>query len=81
MIRLPFKNHPPALGQSREAALISLLAIEKKRARDSKLNEGYISFMREYQELGHMERVENETNKNSFYLPHSCVINENSQMG
>ncbi|KAJ3649657.1 hypothetical protein Zmor_021384 [Zophobas morio] len=78
MVRLPFKEHPPILGKSKEAALSRLLSVERKRARDNHLNEAYVNFMREYHNLGHMELIADDTPENSFYLPHSCLVNLNS---
>ena len=78
MVRLPFKESPPILGKSKEAALNRLLSVERKRAGFSHLNETHVKFMREYHNLGHMELIADDTPENSFYLPHNCVVNLNS---
>ncbi|XP_063926012.1 uncharacterized protein LOC135139641 [Zophobas morio] len=77
-VRLPFCQNPPDLGNSKDMALNRFMAVERKRMRDPKLDEGYKAFMKEYLELGHMERVPSDSSENSFYLPHSCVIKETS---
>ncbi|XP_055859438.1 uncharacterized protein LOC129921565 [Episyrphus balteatus] len=57
---------------------LSLFAMERRFARQEKLRLDYCSFMKTYQELGHMERIpESEivsTSGNTFYLPHNAVV-------
>ena len=78
VVRLPFVGQIPKLGNSRDVAMKRLLSLERKLSRDHKLRAGYLAFMREYLELGHMEPVPADVSKHSYYLPHSGVINENS---
>ena len=79
-VRLPFEPslESKLLGESRHIALRSLLSMEKRRKSNTNLNEKYVKFMREYEELGHMEKIsENEVNLDSektFYLPHHAVF-------
>lgn len=44
--------------------------------RDSNLHEQYVSFMREYEQLGHMARVTREPVQGAvlYYIPHHCVL-------
>jgi hypothetical protein len=63
------------VGSSYEMAKNRFLALERKLSRDSVLKEKYISFMREYQELRHMEKVPKEDleEREVYYLPHHAV--------
>jgi hypothetical protein len=57
------------------------LAIERKLQRDEKLKSAYTKFMREYESLNHMSKL-NETEINTsnlkYYLPHHCVYKKDS---
>ena len=49
--------------------------LEKKLLRSSNLRDVYIGFMREYEGLGHMTKISNDTDrKASYYLPHHAVV-------
>lgn len=51
--------------------------LERKLARESFLRESYVSFMREYESLGHMVSVTRppqvEQGQLGYYIPHHCV--------
>jgi hypothetical protein len=57
VVRLPTKMDPTHLGTSRLTAERRLHAIERRLERDSVLKKQYHDFMREYEDLGHMEPV------------------------
>lgn len=80
-VKIPFKKHPQThLGESEKMAIARLLQVERRLSRDPVLRESYISFMREYKQLGHMEIMtrEDEATTPSYYLPHHAVIKEDS---
>ncbi|XP_029348389.1 uncharacterized protein LOC115034949 [Acyrthosiphon pisum] len=55
-------------------------ALERRLQNDEKLKKDYITFMSEYETLGHMELVKNEEKLGeTCYLPHHAVKNENSK--
>ncbi|XP_058816127.1 uncharacterized protein LOC131679414 [Topomyia yanbarensis] len=70
------------LGNSLVAATRLLRCIERRFDSDNDFKQRYISFMREYQELGHMmiippAEIDVDWSK-SYYLPHHGVIKEDS---
>ncbi|XP_037931351.1 uncharacterized protein LOC119666140 [Teleopsis dalmanni] len=56
IVKLPFKKENE-LGDSRKMAMARLLCLEKRFKRNSKLKKEYIKFMKEYMEMGHMQKV------------------------
>jgi hypothetical protein len=69
------------LGKSYVIAKRRLLAIERKFQKDKKLKEEYFSFMKEYELLNHMERVDNDESEKAdqtCYLPHHAVRMDSS---
>ena len=80
VVRLPFKDSPSILGDTRELAMQRFLSLERRFTSQVIMYESYREFMREYLELGHMELV-SEVDKcpaNAYYLPHHPVIKESS---
>ena len=67
-----------SLGESMEIALKRLHATERRLAREERLREQYVAFMREYLELGHMRKVTDLTTVKRCYLPHHPVVKEAS---
>ncbi|XP_059222731.1 uncharacterized protein LOC131996799 [Stomoxys calcitrans] len=72
MVSLPFKADME-LGESKPQAMARFLNGEKKLEKYPSLKAEYITFMREYRELGHMVQVPMEM-KGKYYLPHQAVI-------
>ncbi|XP_062700062.1 uncharacterized protein LOC134284797 [Aedes albopictus] len=67
------------LGDSKETAERRFLQIERRLNREPSLREHYVSFMEEYETLGHMSRVtHDEEGVNRCYLPHHPVVKEGS---
>ncbi|KAL4136141.1 hypothetical protein QTP88_007705 [Uroleucon formosanum] len=81
IIHLPLKNDVNIkIGPSYEIAKRRFLALERRLQNDEKLKKDYITFMSEYETLGHMELVKNEEKLGeTCYLPHHAVKNENSK--
>jgi len=73
VVRLPLKEAPNQIGTSRRSAEHRLLAIERRLERDSTLKNQYHQFLKEYEELGHMEPVNSQEGKPTYYLPHHPV--------
>lgn len=82
LVTLPVKPNVTDLGSSFETAKFRLLSLEKKFARNLNLKQKYSEFIEEYKSLGHMSKIDTDNihnlETNVFYLPHHCVINENS---
>ncbi|XP_024867312.1 uncharacterized protein LOC112451722 [Temnothorax curvispinosus] len=81
VVRLPFASTPKHLAETRKPAERLLTAMERKCARDFRFGELYRSFMREYEDLGHLEAVapsDENTTRGECYLPHHGVLKEAS---
>ncbi|XP_065086854.1 uncharacterized protein LOC135708681 [Ochlerotatus camptorhynchus] len=78
IVRLPYLESPTSLGKSREIAEKRLLHLERKLERSPNLKEQYHSFMREYIDLGHMSLATTPASENCVFLPHHCVVKEDS---
>ncbi|CAH1379261.1 unnamed protein product, partial [Tenebrio molitor] len=57
MVKLPFTQKMPVLGESRQAAIKRLKAVEHKFSKDPKLKADYTAFMDEYLKLSHMQII------------------------
>ncbi|XP_011884091.1 PREDICTED: uncharacterized protein LOC105571233 [Vollenhovia emeryi] len=80
IVKLPFKQEPSTLGDSRKRAEKRFLTLERKLLHNKALQEEYSAFLKEYEELGHMRRIsDNEEPPHSYYLPHHCVIRSDSE--
>ncbi|XP_054276573.1 uncharacterized protein LOC128995581 [Macrosteles quadrilineatus] len=78
-VKMPLKQDPSSLGDSKELAIKRFYQVERRLKNNSELQKQYKSFMHEYEELGHMEKVTaNETDKPVYYLSHHPVIKEAS---
>ena len=79
VVRLPLKEEPNQLGTSRRSAEHRLLAIERRLQREPELKNQYHQFMKEYEDLGHMQPVTTcEERQQCYYLPHHPVFKETS---
>lgn len=70
---IPFTTDSGTLGESKDMALWSLYALERKLTRQSELRQEYIKFMDEYMKLGHMQEVI-DIPQPHYYLPHHWVV-------
>ncbi|XP_055611269.1 uncharacterized protein LOC129757912 [Uranotaenia lowii] len=82
IVRLPFDDSKPALGESLTAAVRRLRSMEKRFRQNQEFHKQYSEFLREYLALNHMEEVPAdevsvETSK-CFYLPHHAVVKTES---
>ncbi|XP_037930661.1 uncharacterized protein LOC119665511 [Teleopsis dalmanni] len=77
-VRLPFKQDPSLLGESKHIAINRFLALERRLDKDVILKTQYVQFMNEYADLGHMERVDiNQVNPH-YVIPHHGVLRPDS---
>jgi len=60
VVRRPIKMDPKQLGSSRRSAERRLHAIARRLERQPELKTQYLEFMKEYEELGHMEPVNSQ---------------------
>ncbi|KMQ91677.1 hypothetical protein RF55_8420 [Lasius niger] len=65
LVRLPFSATPTSLAETRRPAERLLTAMERKGRQDARFGELYRSFKQEYEDLQHMELVEQSTNKDN----------------
>ncbi|XP_039304360.1 uncharacterized protein LOC120357592 [Solenopsis invicta] len=80
-VRLPFRtDYLNKVGRSFHVASGAFDRLERRLARDSALSASYRGFLSEYEQMGHMTRVNpNEViNNNSLYLPHHPVVKASS---
>ncbi|XP_062538569.1 uncharacterized protein LOC134206852 [Armigeres subalbatus] len=66
------------LGESRDIAVRRFLGTERRLARDSNLRTQYSAFMKEYEQLGHMRKIDDPDSVKRCYLPHHPVVKEDS---
>lgn len=81
VVSLPFKNSDSELGDSRSMALKRFLFLERRLEKDAELRREYSRFLREYEELGHCEIVDESKDvpgTKFFYLPHHAVLRPSS---
>ncbi|MFK7051074.1 hypothetical protein V3Q77_14440, partial [Flavobacterium davisii] len=74
IVRLPFLNDRPILGESKPTAIRRFLGLEKRLNANPKLRDKYISFMREYIELNHMSAYPFPLPNEHYFIPHHGVF-------
>lgn len=79
-VGMMIKDNPPVLGESKAIALSRLNSLWKKLDRDKQLKILYCGFMREYLELGHMQKIDDLSDGKfgSYYIPHHGVLKPES---
>ncbi|XP_076301733.1 uncharacterized protein LOC143219738 [Lasioglossum baleicum] len=79
IVRLPFNVSVPEdhLGDSFRGAASSLKRLSTKLERNASGRQAYVEFLREYETLGHMSRLD-VLDKTRSYIPHRGVIRETS---
>jgi hypothetical protein len=77
-VRIPFKERPQDLGNSRSRAFARLMQLERKLSTNKELALNYKKFMEEYLELGHIKKVSPQDGETKYYIPHQAVIRESS---
>lgn len=79
LVTLPSRPCINQLGNSLATAEKRFKNLERKLSSDKELKLQYVQFMKEYEELGHMEECDKlEGDHNSYFLPHHAVLKESS---
>ncbi|XP_037811016.1 uncharacterized protein LOC119603147 [Lucilia sericata] len=83
IVSLPLKDGFPnniSIGHSRSSAMAQFLRNEARLIRNADLKLEYDKVVREYEELGHMTKVDspNMSQNNVYYLPHHAVVKPES---
>ena len=80
IVQMPFKAGNTKLGLSKGNAMRRYLNLERKFHREPGLHERYCQFVQELLDMQHLERVppSDIDNSNHFYLPHHCVLKDDS---
>ncbi|XP_060836320.1 uncharacterized protein LOC132918983 [Rhopalosiphum padi] len=76
VLRLPLKSEVKNIGDTLSMAKSRFLSVERRLQQDESLKEAYVSFMKEYENAGHMHEVHSNdpVAENIFYLPHHPVV-------
>lgn len=77
IVSIPFKGDVNSLGDSYDIAFKMFLQLEKRLQANSTLRNLYVEFLREYERLGHMTKVESDE-KPDYFMPHHGVLRETS---
>ena len=80
VVQMPFKEESQKLGYNKANAMKRFLRLEPTMHRDEFLLKKYSAFIQEFLDLGHLEKVESlelDVFPN-YYLPHHCVLKEDS---
>ncbi|GFS93781.1 integrase catalytic domain-containing protein [Trichonephila clavipes] len=72
---MALNKDPSCLGNSKDIAIRQLNSLWKRLSRDSGYLSLYAEFLKEYEELGHLERVvESSEPPTHYYIPHHGVL-------
>ena len=79
IVRLPFKDNPAALGEPFDIARRRFLPIERRFFHSPDTYSQYVSFIEEYERVGHMSVVKTPNlDEPHYYIPHQQVsLNKN----
>ncbi|XP_059048262.1 uncharacterized protein LOC131843606 [Achroia grisella] len=78
VVPIMLKDNFPVLGNSSQLALNRFLNLEKRMSNDVGLKSEYVEFMRQYEELGHMDAWESSCEDRNYIIPHHCVVKPDS---
>ncbi|GFV43740.1 uncharacterized protein TNCV_2770531 [Trichonephila clavipes] len=74
VVSMPLKEEPSCLGNSKDIALKRLGSLWNRLARDENYLNLYREFLRDYERLGHMKEVTNETEPEiTYYATHHGI--------
>ncbi|GBN77064.1 hypothetical protein AVEN_119548-1 [Araneus ventricosus] len=75
VVPMALSRDPSCLGNSKDMAIRQLNSLWKRLSRDSEYLSLYTDFLREYEDLGHLERVvESSKPPTQYYIPHHGVL-------
>ncbi|XP_037931170.1 uncharacterized protein LOC119665982 [Teleopsis dalmanni] len=79
VVKLPLKNHPSVLPDTKGIAYERFKTIERRFIQNPDLRNQCVSFMREYKALGHMTKFSgSEIISPQYFIPHHCVLRPDS---
>ena len=78
VVPIMLKENAPPLGDSYSRSLNRFLNLEKRLARQPELRAEYVQFMRQYEDLGHMQPIESSSTAHTYIIPHHCVVRPSS---
>ncbi len=79
VVKLPTKPNFDQLLDNKGNAVRNFHHLEKRISKDEELQQLYCNFMNEYEKLGHMEQIKDETSSQKcFYMPHHAVLKPTS---
>ena len=82
IVKLPFKQEVPKLGDSSELAKRRFLSLERRLQANPNTQQKYKAFVQEFIDLEHLEKVPGTAMEKLlhqvFYLPHHCVFKDDS---
>ncbi|GFW52390.1 uncharacterized protein TNCV_2796481 [Trichonephila clavipes] len=74
VVSMPLKKEPSCLGNSKDIALKRFGSLWNRLARDKNYSNLYREFLRDYERLGHMKEVTNETEPEiTYYATHHGI--------
>ncbi|GBL77751.1 hypothetical protein AVEN_152964-1 [Araneus ventricosus] len=75
VVSMALSRDPLCLGNSKDIAVRQLYSLWKRLSRDLEYLSLYADFLREYEDLGHLERVvESSEPPTQYYIPHHGII-------
>ncbi|GFV96762.1 integrase catalytic domain-containing protein [Trichonephila clavipes] len=75
VVSMALNKDPSCIGNSKHIAIRRLNSLWKRLSRDSSYLSLYAEFLKEYEELGHLERVvESSERPTHYYIPHHGVL-------
>ncbi|KAF2894196.1 hypothetical protein ILUMI_11977 [Ignelater luminosus] len=80
IVKIPFNEKIQNIGDSYSSALNRFLNLERRLSKDKIVRDQYVNFMKEYENLKHMTKINinpSELNK-YFFLPHHPVLRADS---
>uniref|UniRef100_A0A1I8M3J1 Uncharacterized protein n=1 Tax=Musca domestica TaxID=7370 RepID=A0A1I8M3J1_MUSDO len=81
VVRLPFADCFEKISESLNiaACICRFFALERHLSKDASLHEQYVKFMKEYEDLGHMAKIQSrDVRGNHYYISHHCGLHLNS---
>ncbi|XP_050315537.1 uncharacterized protein LOC126750079 [Anthonomus grandis grandis] len=80
VLQLPFKNlELPVFENTRDIALRRFYSLERRLESNPELHDEYRAFMQVFLDTGHMEILPSNIDiKNSYYIPHHCILRPES---
>ena len=83
VVKMPFKNAEPNLGNSYYIALKQFRSLEKRLESNTKLKEIYLKFMDDYESCGHMRKLEYSEIGSKMgtgcYTPHHGILQQSQE--